>query len=1108
LTVGIQAQLITRHSLHILEQKGNGAEQKWLKIQTSDSVWSMYLSVFEKALSTFKMMGVFTNDIVLVQTVLRQFSDLMNKGLQFNNAQQLLKNICTLLSKFELDEVKTLEQAYLRPLLYLLDDSEKTLDFRNKFDQNKLPLTPEKIIALKQIYQAITRIYGIYQLNRDNLAEFADVFAIEAGKILYSILVLTDKEAELREWLFHLLTGKIAVVQLMQYVIEKVKGLEKLIELDQLMNRAAFQALQLPYEEAQEKAQETLCEVIEKIIIHVDPLYLEPMSAEARKELRNKLRVEVREYIVLDELKVESGFIRYYPLLVLAAQHYDQNALPEQSKQLLTLAMNLRLVHQLSAVRNLAQLIILAEEIQEELKDLIFSGELGPIAQIVTYCGMFYTFFNELQTENKIDFSKQLIAKILNTLPLDSEWRQTIVPWLNIANIILENHSLLSASREERLVKLKRIEREIDAHEIFSKEARVVSRLLVSAQLLSETSDLIAAMQLTKIEELVPMLLQEFVQPFAIIWEQHEITAAAVLLPQMFKAAQEISTLSPDKLVIDNYLKLILNAMKESQHEFTRLKGKELLTVELSHICAMVNRGNDYLQVGSQLNQQYQTAKAILTQLDSLGFVKKTLTCLEAPKELIEGFGLVITNLQNGNLAEAGEAITGCTIMAQGITDTAGSAGQTASVLAGSTLSILNIAVSAIGIAVNVYYSQKILGGVKRVEAGIGQLKGGVERLEAGIRVLLTRIGDLEAHMEVISQELQSVSEQIKQVSIHLDHGFERLTSHQQVNFDRIHNDLDRVHKAIEASDAKSELRDLKTCIFGILKLASNLKLAAELETANEANLILECMVPQLVEFYASMTNPCTGLISPTLNAANLNNLDRPRELLFLQPLFNQALLPNLMYWIYCCRALNLYLNQFDNLAAVKKFGKPHAEVIKITTKILQVLTLETPNTRVYIMRLLDELQSDPTRQKNIQHIHILAKLCGFSLHQFGEHGFTLWSNPLEGSLSIEQKNHKIFLEETIIKTLKIVLSTTSTQPCSLSVLLMQNVLSELIETGNRVFTASNLPLLEGCNHPGAAIQGLPLLPLQTLPIAQNTASFFALQMSTSPRMAAQEPRI
>ena len=1124
----IQTALITRHNQYIMESKDTLSEQEWFAPKPENisfaggslpasltvvaagadllaSASNLHpvakvtsdarLSVFEKVLSTLKLIGLFKKpEIELMEKVVQQFKQLANEGWHEDQAQALLVTMCDLLGKSGIESAKTLEQAYLRPLLYLLDDEQKTIP-----GHAQLPISREKLMALKQLYQAVISLHT-------SPAPAMDVYVAATGKILHALLVLTDQEPVLLDWLSGVLTGKYVVgdtvTQLLKYVAETQDGLsqwmDNLTELDQLMNRAAFDALN----GSLDKAQKTVCLAIERIIFYIHEQSLE-------EDDRQALMADIENYIDLSQIGPQYGMTRHYPLLIIAAQYYEMKQLSKASNHLLSIAFTLRFMHQLSVVRNMSQLLVLAQEIREP----VLSGNFGNVPQILAFGGIVYTVLTNLKAaENKVDFCSHLIHEIEGALPETLAWRDTVMPWLATAKIILDSYPLLNTSLGNRLGLLKEQEKIIKQYPMFSEEGRAVLRLLVSAQYLSELPGFIQGREPQHWSSYFPIILANFVQPVAIVWEQHDVTAATVLMPQLLESVTQISKLPENELSIENYLTPILAAMREAHGIFANLEHNGLLDCKASSVCIMVNTGKNYLEVGSALNKAFQTGKVIFKRTKALKFCVKGLISLAdgvaGAADSAAHIESIITAIQDGDAGAAQAAIEQLPGVVSALGPANSTAGHVAQAAGNTAMSMLGVvtAVAAIAnIGVTIYYSEIML----------SEMKVQAAQSLANHKELIENHRQLAARIEGISGDIYQLNRDIDQKFILLinsvELSFHNVMSHQQQMLGQVETGLDRLRRGIERLDENAVLRELEKSAFDIYKQSSTLEQAVKREW-----FFMESAKEALPRLYQHLVCSKAGLRSGVLNGTRISNADRARNLLFLQPLFNEPL-PNLGYWMHGCREVNHFLNQFSELPPqlqwklaqelkLQSLRYAHIDAVWITYDILQALRVIT--TKRYIVGLLGDLRQDPTNIDKQQHLHQVAKLCGFPLHQFGEMGFELWpkaavSAEVGQPLSEVQQEQKQFLETLILETLEGILeSNDSARPCSSFTLSVQSLLMELVNVGHRVFPEFATKLFEGqCSRPPLLQALVSNVPERRLFLAQNPAAFFELSHQKSTQL-------
>lgn len=1036
LSEGVQVALITRHNQYILKAKDPLIEQEYFDSQTK-SVTSE--SLFEKMLSSFKMVSLLKqSDVELMQSVVSQFDHFVNEQWEGDDVKTILKHLCHLLHSF--DTGRTLEQVYLRPLLYLLDDDQKTLS-----NHSDLPLSAKKLTALKQLYQTLKSLYEIAQSEQLQSTVTIDYYGVVTAKILHALLVLTEQDTVLADWLSSIFMGDdawIDITPLMHYVTAQVTGLTSWMNYletqDQLMNLATFQALNLSLDDAEATVLQAVIRLIEHTV---------PETAVERGDY-DALIIDIRQYIDLSQLNVQSGFIRHYALLLIAAQYYERRGLDKASNHLLSMALIIRVLHQLSAVRTFAQLMIVLNEIKDPLANPMLSGQLGKLPQIAAFCGIIYTVLMELQrAKDKVDFGIKLINTIESKLPKDSEWCQTLSPYLSVARTALVSYSLLHTTSEARLIKLKEEEERIRKHALSSTEDLIVAlRLFVSAQYLYELPNFMTTQSL---KERLLNVFSHVGQPISMIWEQHELTATFVLLPHLIKSVDDISAISNADLSIENCFRPLLVAIQESHKTFEQFDQQALLPRDSSNISEMIRVLNNYLAVGNMLYQFYQTGKTIMTKLKSLHFCQKGLERLGARGvELVNNIQSIYLAIQNGNIETAQTAIQQFSSAVNAGSSAAGSAMDTASNIASSVVScttilgVLNLAASLANIAVTVYYSEKIMAKVDEITTKVDRLG---EQQEEILRYVQATRCELQKIATQIDHGFNQLDQSISSLKEDIALSFHHVMLHQKQIIYEIKEGFEQMKIELESVDDNNALRHLEDKAFDILTTLGVLEQAVLINDFDSQRTI-----PALKDIYLRLTHSQAGLRGRSFNGAIIHP-DRARQLFFLQPLLEQSL-PNLGYWIQCCFSMNHFLNHFSTMHSSELISlySQHITTVEITYSILQALN--TTTTAAYIGGLLDKLLHDQANVSNYKHIHLIARLCGFSLHQLGEQGFKLWEVSVQ-TLNAEQQRQKNILEACIIEVLKdIFRSTNSLKPCSGFVLSVQSLLRELIEVGARVF--------------------------------------------------------
>ena len=159
-------------------------------------------------------------------------------------------------------------------------------------------------------------------------------------------------------------------------------------------------------------------------------------------------------------------------------------------------------------------------------------------------------------------------------------------------------------------------------------------------------------------------------------------------------------------------------------------------------------------------------------------------------------------------------------------------------------------------------------------------------------------------------------------------------------------------------------------------------------------------------------------------------------------------------------------------------------------------------NVAEVLKSLVSQLKEKPDDETKQQEIHLIAKLCGLPLHQFGEGDVELWPqaaskigatvNPTR-KLNAKEKQQKARLEKMIIEALTSILkSKDSFVTCSEYTLSVQNLLMDLVNAGIRVFPDFSTALFEEHSHQSPLLQALVCHKSdQRLLSAQNSSCFF-----------------
>jgi hypothetical protein len=1053
LSKSLQTALIARHNQHIIATQDKQAEQKWFTVAASSSPIEKKLSIFAKVLSTFKMFALFKpDDIELMQRVVQQFKALSasQEMLSELNVHALLANLCELLSKFDTTTARTLEQAYLRPLLYIMgNEHQKTLPM-----DEDLPINQEKLIAFKQLYQSVTSLYSILQTPEPT--RFQDICTLEVGKILQALLVLTEQDVALARWLSSIVEGKFTSATLTQYCTERMDGFEgwvaHLSELDILLNTAVFHSLQ----EAHLVAQEHVYRALEKIIS-----YTKPGEISISDDERQALIQDIQEYVDFSQLKMDLGLVRHYPLLVLAAQHYERKDLQPEVQHLLSIAFTLRLLHQLTVVNTMQQLLMLSHEWQELVVPTL-AGELGRLPQIVVFCGAIYAVLIKLKaTENKAEFCLQMLTGLETNLH-SSDWGKSLRPWLDTARLAVTSYQTYTLSDVNDLLKLKAIEPTL------SPDCRIAFRLIISSRYLSELTQ---AVKITDRQQQLLSILNNFVQPLAMLWEQHDMTAAVVLVSELSKAIATIAELPIQNLSIETTLLPILKAMQDADTVFIDLEKQKLLRFDASRVCTIVRTGKDYLKAGDMLYQCFQTGKVLITKLESLNFMEKGLQIIGASESTISSIAAVKSAIQMGELKKANEGVDKLSGIVALTPSTSRPVEAIQQVLSNATLlGVANLAASVASIAVTVYYNRKILQEVSGIST------------------------EMRQYWSATQCELQKISQCMEHIDSNINFATSSIISHQQQMLHKMQVELEQ---AIERLSNQIIWVSIRNKFFDIAQRVATLNIAVELKMFTIST------QETLAQLYRDLLSEKAGLLSDYLDGTGLE-VDGAQKLLFLQAIFNQRL-PHLTEWQDCCSAINSFLRQFANhKEELQAFSSLHLKMIRISVQILQALQgITTANC---IKDLLKRLQENPEDIRTYQHLHLIAKLCGLPLHQFGEAGFELWCPSSEG-LTAAQRTQKEIIEREIFSALQTMLHAADLNTLrSQAALFMRNLLLDSIQVGKAVFAdfANDFEkyelLLQGTTSPaiagpaqrmllGAPHQRLFSPPTAVQPLLQATAA-------------------
>lgn len=1068
LSQGVQAALITSYNQHILEKQDPHFETQLELVSVEEqaiSSWDNHLFVFNKMLSTFRMFGLLqSSDVQLIQETISQFNHLANEQWEGGDAKKLLKHLCTLLRS--LNSSNSLEQGYLQPLLYLLDDNQQIIP-----EHSKLPLSHGKLVALKQLYQTANSLFHLLQQLSPALT--SDFFIDTTEKISHALLVLTDQEPLLSNWLSYLLlkNNGNTTEEIVRYFSEKILPFKVYVgyikEMEPWLNLAISHASNsLPEEVNLNEAKKNIFHAIKAIITQIDNDYEVNVEAKFDEEVaRDLIMLDIEHEVDFLQMTGQSGFTRYYPLLIIASKYYERMSLKVPLHYLLSLTPLVRLIHQLSSVRNISELHTILKEFQESEAISPISEQLDPFLQMLDLCRIVSTSLKELnQTTDKIEFSINLIAKIENHLPTDLTWSETLRPWLITAKVVLNGYPQMHVETAKRLVHLKTQEKEIKQLPKFSEEAQAALRLLISAQYLSDDqSQLMEALHSGNWQQCLSEILRLFVEPLAIIWEQHEITATVIFVPHFIQAVSDISALSRQSLSIENGFKPILNAIENTNKIFDQREKDALLIRDLSHICRAVHTLNNYLKTGNRLYECYQTGKVILTKLKSLEFCQKRLEEMgSGTTQLVKGIKLTCSAIQSGDLETTKTAIQQTQSLFSQISTVAGGATNVVANVAGAAVSCttvlgaVNLVASVANIAVTVYYSRKIMAKVNEIETKVDRLGEQQEKL---IRYAEASQVELQKISAQIDREINKLDQNISLFKNEMSLSFHQMKLHQEHILYEMKKGFDQLYRGLEELNDQRELARLKDKILPMIRSSEMLNEALKEEDFSKT------LLKDMRAIYLDLLSSDTGLSNCEFNGMGAN-VGLARKLFFLQPLFQESQnnLPNLIVWIQSCLAVNNFLkccseyHSSQRMSLKEKYlaniQEKHIEIIKKTFQILE--TLDTTTTKSYIVQLLDRLKNNQAKNStsDYEHIHLISRLCGFPLHQFGESGFELWKLP-EEELSEIQQRQKILLETAIVQALENIMSSPdSPKSCSRFVLSVQSLLRELIEVGMSIFPA------------------------------------------------------
>ncbi len=1059
LSQGVQAALTTRYNQHILEVEDPKTEQEYIASQLDSAVASSetasfsdsHLSVFNKMLSMFNMFSLLkSSEVKLIQETVSQFHHFAHQRFEGGNAKELLKYLCAMLAS--LDSGKTIAQDYLKPLLYLIDDEENIVP-----ECTALPISQEKLAALKQLHQTVTNLFERLQNPHPGIT--ADIFMKAAGKILYALLILTEQEPLLTNWLSDLLleTGDVSEEKIICYFTEKVAPFKEwmtlLKGLEPWLNSDTFQLHTLSDKTNLNDAKEKLFQAIKTIIVQIDASYpLDTGTAFNESIAREAVMFDIEHGIDFLKMNVESGFGRYEPLLQIVSKYYERKNLEAPLSFVSSLTPLVRLIHQLFSARHISELRDILNDFKASEIALLTSEPLAlaQLLSVIDLCSILSSAIQEIKdVPDKVTFSMNLLTKIENKLPIDMAGSDTLRTWCIAAKVVLNGYSAIPINKDERLSYLKTQEDEIKRLSKFSEEAQMVLRLLVSMQYLSDNQ----RFQPGRWQKNLSELLNSFVAPLAMIWAQHETTATAIFVPYLLQALSDISALPRQNLSIENCFKPILEAISHTHETLEQREKEALLVRELSNVYQTVHTLNGYLKTGRRLYEGYQTGKVILTKLKSLDFCQKRLEEMGAStKQVVKGMKLMRSAIQSGELETAVQQTQ--SLLSQ-MSSIAGGTTNVVANVAGSAVSCttvlgaVNLVASVANIAVTVYYGRKIMAKVEEIGTKLDSLGAQQEKL---IRYAEASQVELQKISTQIDREINKLDQSIAIFKSEMTLSFHQIKLHQEYLLDEMKKGFERLHLVLEELNDRAELRELKGKIIPMVKRAERLS-DILIEVFSEAT------QEKIIDIYLDLLSLDTGLGNHEFNGMTTNPR-HSRKLFFLQILFpeSQDHLPNLIIWMKSCFAINQLFSRITDRQIeltqelLEHFQKKHIEVIRRTFRILSALN--TATTKSYILGLLHELKNNQAETDTAlyEHVHLIARLCGLPLHQFGEHGFELWKMPEEG-LPEEQQRQKQLLETSIIQSLEtILLSPDGLKSSSRFILSVEHLLRELTHVGMGIF--------------------------------------------------------
>ena len=1014
LAISMTPQIIMRQNQAILASNSSdrNTEQAWFEelrkkqvsaqakssVPVSDLVpidpnaLSGQLEIVELVLDTLHAFNFELEALPAIRDAIINIKKIATDGFTFFDAKETAESICKVLQDSGIEALQGIAKNYLPPIIYLLDPNPEAvappLDAAG-------PITEEQLRAVKWLHKVGSKLYQEYKKDPISVETLAPVLA----EALYGAMVLTGQDVKIFSWLSKSLAG------LKKYVDGKADELQQwvdhLVELDKLINRAVYDERN-GYLHA---ARQSILEVVKKILLYTTPDY-----ANVIEEKSGEILSDIENFVDVSSLPHES-WMRYQPLLVLAAAFYEREGQGDVAKKLLLLSSAMQLLHQLSAARSV-----------DDFKKIFTSFEPKSILELFDYIVGFSEPFKK------------------------SAWYSALAVFVSIIKYIVSVYPL---SDLERLKKLK----EFEANSHMDDLGKNTFRLLASAQCFPDLQAEInkVGSDNRTVSTILPIVLKHFLKPMAIIWERHEVTASVVLLPKVIDVASRIDSNNITPKSIEN----VLRAMQGACADLDELKKYKLLDAEDSYLYAMVMQIEDYLNKGVLLARWID----FFRNIRALDFLQGSLNAISAKGGVLADMAGALTPIRDavfsGDSGRLKEAVTTLSTIVQktaGVAETAGQTGMslgTAVASAVNPLALLSTALSFVNVGVTVYYGQKI-------SAKIDKLSLTANEANQNVKIVLEVVQSIQSEVYQLSQAVDQgfsrMDEGFSSVQKKLGEGFslfnnrfDDVIKHQEQIYRKLDQRLQNLQAAVQAGFTQESLEG---------RLFKALEISDQLSTAVKYGNFYFNKLEVLDKFYGKLLHENTGMCAPTLNASGNPVYDRAS--FFLAPLFNQPL-PNLYYWVKFCLILNSFLIKFKPFDAELR-GR-HEDVIKITKAILNALQGIT--SKGHIIALLNKCHTDPT-EEDYKHVTKLAEVCGLPLHQFGEVGFTLW----DPSVADNGQGKKSMLEDAIIKAYEHNFNESNLTPCSRYILSVEKLVNDLENVGREVFSSSlaalpGLPLAE-----------------------------------------------